>query len=67
AGVKAVAKGFATSVGDEVITEKGIMDIQHGRTFVLLDKGAHIRGFYHPDAAGMAKLEHDVRSLSNRP
>jgi protein SCO1/2 len=64
--VQSVAKGFATYVGDLQASGSASVDIRHGTTFVLVDRSANFRGFYHSDKPGLAKLKSDLIKLTPR-
>jgi hypothetical protein len=61
--VQSVARGFKVHAGGRSVTAAGLIDISHGRSFVLLDRDRRIRGYYSPDAEHLRALERDLRQL----
>jgi protein SCO1/2 len=60
---KVPAKPEAAQSEDELRAEA--IDILHGDRLVLVDSRAHIRGYYVADAAGLAAILRDARTLSS--
>jgi protein SCO1 len=61
----AVMSGFKIAMGtQETAPGSGIITIFHGEKFVLVDRDAHIRGYYDADDEGTESLLRDAAELA---
>lgn len=63
---KLVVEGFKTAMGEVPAEDASLLELVHGERFVLVDRNAHIRGFYDVTTPeGRTALDTATRSLAN--